>query len=167
MSRRSSPKVGRPPPASSPATRASMRANRGRDTHPEVLLDHALQARGLSSYSRNDGSLRGTPDFVFGERRLAVFVNGCYWHRCPHCRPRLPKANAGYWEAKFRDNRARDRRVRTTLSSQGWRVMTVWECTVKHDAPAVARRVARAVNRVGGLHRAADGPLETERERRF
>lgn len=68
---------------------------------------------------------------------MAIFVNGCFWHRCPHCQPKVPKSHPEYWEAKFAANRARDARKADQLEAAGWHVATVWECEVRRQPTEV------------------------------
>jgi len=108
----------------------------------ERRLRSALWRQGVRGY-RLHPALPGRPDLVFSASRLAVFVHGCFWHRCPRCALRLPKANAAFWKLKFEQNLARDGRASEALRAEGWRVMVVWECDVRRNDSAVARRVAR------------------------
>lgn len=117
------------PPASSEATRIAMRGNRRAETAPEVELRRVLHARGLR-YRKDAliraGEVRVRPDLVFRALRVAVFVDGCFWHGCPeHCR--MPGSNVAYWEAKIARNRARDQRNDAALAGAGWRVVRIWE----------------------------------------
>lgn len=111
-----------------------MRANRGRDTGPEVALRSALHARGLRF--RKDHRLdlgegrRVRPDVVFPKLRLAVFVDGCFWHGCQEHRS-LPTSNAAFWRKKIEGTRQRDRQQVAWLEAAGWTVVRVWE----HDLP--------------------------------
>ena len=127
-----------------------MRANRSKDTKPELTLRRALWAAGLRGYRKNVRKLPGTPDVVFGRARLAILVHGCYWHSCPTCgHQRVPKTNAAYWEAKFAGNRERDARNLAALEGLGYRVLVVWECEMKMDGvKEVVARVA-ALLRIG------------------
>jgi DNA mismatch endonuclease, patch repair protein len=105
-----------------------MRGNRGADTAPEVALRSALHRRGLR-FRKNVQAvpgLRCRPDVVFTARRVAVFLDGCYWHRCPE-HGVSPRRNAGYWSAKLDRNVARDRRNDEALAAAGWKVVRVWE----------------------------------------
>lgn len=109
-----------------------MQGNRGKDTKPELLLRKALWSAGLRGYRKNVARLPEKPDIVFGRQRLAVFVHGCYWHQCPHCKRNLtPSTNSAFWAAKFSTNRERDERQKAALEAAGWRVLVVWECEVK------------------------------------
>lgn len=122
------------------ATAKSMRANRGKDTGPERALRQALWTAGLRGYRKNVKTLPGKPDIVFGKSKLAIFVHGCYWHQCPHCKRNLkPSLNGGYWNAKFEQNQARDARNQAALEAMGYRVLVVWECELKRIEEVVQR----------------------------
>jgi DNA mismatch endonuclease (patch repair protein) len=132
------------PPASSYVARRTMEANRRADTTPERLLRSALHARGLR-YRKDRridaGGRHVRPDLVFGPAHVAVFVDGCFWHRCP-IHAGFPASNAEYWQAKFDRNVARDRADDAALEAAGWSVIRVWE----HEDPAdAAQRVEIAV----------------------
>lgn len=121
--------------ASSPASRAVMSANKGRDTKPERLLRSALHRRGLRYRvsARPIADLRRTADVVFTKTRVAVFVDGCFWHGCPeHHRPATKRAE--FWQEKIEGNRARDADTNAALNAQGWTVVRVWE----HEDPELA-----------------------------
>ncbi|REJ76047.1 MAG: very short patch repair endonuclease [Acidobacteria bacterium] len=74
--------------------------------------------------------LPGKPDFAFPKAKLAVFLDGCFWHGCPNCY-RAPKSSKAYWKDKLSRNKARDKRVTEELEEKGWRVMRFWECELK------------------------------------
>src|SRR5712692_3388456 len=95
------PRAQPPPEPTSEAVSRSMKANKGVDTSPELLLRSALWRDGIVGYRTHNRNLPGRPDISFSEARLAIFVHGCFWHRCPNCKPRLPKAHRAYWKAKF------------------------------------------------------------------
>jgi DNA mismatch endonuclease (patch repair protein) len=82
------------------------------------------------------------PDFVFPKQRLAVFVDGCFWHGCPRCYQK-PKQNAKFWREKIGGNQARDRRVTRQLRKQGWSVCRIWECRLKKSPEVCMRRIER------------------------
>lgn len=130
-----------------------MRANRSKDTKPELTLRRALWAAGLRGYRKNVRKLPGTPDVVFGRARLAVLVHGCYWHSCPTCaRNRVPKTNAAYWEAKFAGNRERDARNLVALEVLGYRIHVVWECELKKGGvEAVVALIGELLGSVGDV----------------
>ena len=119
-----------------------MQGNRSRDTKPELLLRSLLHARGLR-YRVNHRLLgtRYTADVVFTRARVAVFVDGCWWHKCPE-HYKEPKSNTRYWLPKVDRNVARDAKVDALLDDAGWTVVRAWE----HEDPvAVADRVERVV----------------------
>jgi len=122
-----------------------MLANVGEGTSPEVALRRALRAAEARGYRVNFRAEGVRPDIVFTRKRVAVFVHGCFWHRCPACRHPLPRANREFWLAKFRRNRERDRRKRRVLERAGWRVVELWEHDVRDDLARATRAVRRLV----------------------
>lgn len=127
----------------SPATRKAMQGNRSRDTKPELLLRSILHRRGLRYRvaAKPIPDLRNTADLVFTKARVAVFVDGCFWHGCA-THYRRPSSNIEYWDAKVRRNVARDHEIDAVLANEGWTIIRVWE----HDDPSmVADRVESAV----------------------
>jgi DNA mismatch endonuclease (patch repair protein) len=115
-----------------------MSRNRGRDTKPEVSLRKACFALGLRY--RLQANLPGRPDFVFPKYRLAVFVDGCFWHGCP-LHYQAPRTRAAFWSAKRKANATRDGAVAEALQDQGWQVLRVWEHEVRTDVGLAARTV--------------------------
>ena len=107
-----------------------MRTVHSEKTGPERLLRMALTRERLRGWKLNEALLPGRPDFAFRRPKLAVFVDGCFWHGCLRCY-RNPKSNARYWNAKLRMNRARDKRDTKALSELGWRVLRLWEHQVQ------------------------------------
>ncbi|MEU2043282.1 very short patch repair endonuclease [Nocardia niwae] len=142
--------VDRPLPsdssASSPSVRAVMRANRRRDTAPELALRRRLYSRGLRYRVdvRPLAQLRRTADIVFAADRVAVFVDGCFWHGCPvHHRPATK--NSAFWVQKIQANQSRDRDTSSKLIDAGWTVIRVWE----HEDPTdAAARIEETVRRL-------------------
>lgn len=121
-----------------------MRRVKGRDTSVELLLRKALWAEGLHGYRLDVKRLPGRPDVVFGPLKVALFVDGCFWHGCPrHCR--MPSSNRAYWEKKIGRNVERDKISAATLREQGWRVIRFWEHQVRKDPGHLARRVGRVL----------------------
>jgi DNA mismatch endonuclease (patch repair protein) len=131
--------------ASSPAARRVMQGNKKRDTRPELAVRRAVHAMGLR-YRVACRPLRGerwTADLVFSRARVAVFVDGCFWHGCPE-HFKGPRTNRPYWSSKIAGNRVRDERVGATLEREGWQVLRFWE---HQPAEEVAREIARSVRR--------------------
>ena len=127
------------------AVMARIRGSGNKDT--ELRMMALFRAHRITGWRRRT-SLFGKPDFVFRRERVAVFVDGCFWHGCP--KPKhapLPKNRAEWWAAKLARNRARDLLVTRTLRKAGWRVVRVWECDLakQKNWPRVARRVTRAL----------------------
>lgn len=125
-----------------------MQANRRRDTGPELRLRRLLHAAGLRyrvDYPPLAG-VRRRADVAFTRSRVAVFVDGCYWHGCPTHGPKKFGTNAEFWTAKIAANRARDADTDARLEAAGWRVLRFWE----HDDPAAAARRIESVVRGTG-----------------
>ena len=136
------------PVASSLAAHATMRGNRRRDTLPERRLRSALHKAGWRfrvdlRLDTGEGKVR--PDIVFTRRRVAVFMDGCFWHACPEHRQR-PRANSQYWESKIRINVARDSSDTRSLEQAGWKVVRIWEHEPVIDA---VNSVEAALTRIG------------------
>ncbi len=130
--------------ATSVSVRRSMLSNRSSDTGPELGLRRALHARGLRY--RKDHRIvlpaqRVRPDVVFTRLKIAVFVDGCFWHVCPE-HGSTPKTNVSYWEPKLAANVMRDRAGDEALSEAGWLVVRVWE---HEPSEAAAEKVKRVV----------------------
>lgn len=143
--------------AISPAVRKVMQGNKSRDTKPEIAVRSAVHALGMRFRvaARPITSLRRTADLVFRRVRIAVFIDGCFWHGCPlHHLP--PKSHAGYWASKITINRSRDAHTTELLAAAGWTVMRFWS----HENPEdVASRIQKQVQRI---HRT----LKTTKERK-
>ncbi len=118
------------PKASSYAVHKSMQGNKRKDTKPELLVRQRLREAGLGGY-RLQWKVPGRPDVAWPGKKVALFVNGCYWHRCPHCSPSLPKKNTEYWVAKFNRNQERDAENLAALHKAGWKTHVIWECELK------------------------------------
>jgi DNA mismatch endonuclease (patch repair protein) len=132
--------------ASNLKVRRRMQRQRVRDTAPEIALRHELHRLGLR-YRLDRQVVRGTRrrvDIVFGPTKVAVLVDGCFWHGCPEHGSHQPKVNTWYWPDKIAKNKERDADTDKRLRSDGWLVIRVWE----HDDPIkAARRISRAVAR--------------------
>lgn len=122
-------------PSTDPLTSARMRAQRRRDTAPEVALRRELHRRGARFFVDRAPlrGLRRRADLVFPRRRVAVYVDGCFWHSCPQ-HATSPKNNAQWWADKLAANVVRDRDTDTRLADAGWTVVRVWE----HEDPTEA-----------------------------
>ncbi len=138
--------TGRRPAARDPVVRARMARQSSRDTYPELLLRSEMHSLGLRYFvdRRPLPSLRRRADVVFPRARLAVYMDGCFWHGCPE-HASWPAHNAAWWREKIRGNQERDRDTDRRLEAAGWSVLRFWE----HDDPReAARLVAEAVTRL-------------------
>src|ERR1700722_3149419 len=143
------PGFERPPKAvgrtETPAQRSAiMRAVKSRDTAPELVVRKLLRSI-APGYRLCRADLPGKPDVVYGRRRLAIFVHGCFWHGHAWARgARAPRTNAAYWSAKIARNRARDEANLKALAAQGWRTILVYECALR-DLDALRPRPGAAL----------------------
>lgn len=141
--------------ASSDAVRRSMQANKARDTKPELRLRRAVHARGLRYRvaERPLSELRRTADLVFTRAKIAVYVDGCFWHGCPQHHT-VAKTNANFWAEKVSRNRERDRETDHVLAENGWLAIRIWEHEPVDDA---AERIQAAwTERVKGRNARTD-----------
>ncbi len=132
---------------STPATRRKMQAQGRANTEPELALRRELHRRGLRYrlHARVvPGTNRRTVDIVFPSARVAVFVDGCFWHGCPAHRQARPQTNTALWIDKITNNAARDRDTDARLTEAGWTIVRIWE----HENPSeAADRIEQAVRR--------------------
>jgi DNA mismatch endonuclease, patch repair protein len=118
---------------------------RSRDTKPEIRLRRLLWACGLRGY-RLHKKLPGKPDIVYSRVRLAIFIDGCFWHGCTECGDgRTPSSNTSYWSAKRKMNQERDVRRTRELEQMGWRVVRLWEHQVTKEAESCVVLIERLV----------------------
>lgn len=114
---------------------AKIRGRGNKDT--ELALAKIFRQNKITGWRRNQ-SVFGRPDFVFKSRKVAVFVDGCFWHGCPKCY-RAPKSNRRFWRQKITRNRKRDLEVNRVLRSQGWKVVRFWECALHAEKQVVTK----------------------------
>jgi DNA mismatch endonuclease (patch repair protein) len=126
---------------------------RTRDTEPELRLRRELYKQGVR-YRLHRKDLPGTPDIYVPRLRLAIFVNGCFWHGHNCTRGRRPSSNTDFWNTKIDRNRVRDVQVERALGTLGIEFMAVWQCTVR-EFDSIASAIAKRYGRVG---RASDVP---------
>src|SRR3989338_5076351 len=119
-----------------------MASVRGRDTKPELQMKRFLRGNGFSYQPKATGN----PDFLNEKKRVAIFVDGCFWHGCPKCYS-SPKSNKKFWRDKVQRNRRNDRNVAAELSRAGYRVIRVWEHTLKRNCGLVQKRIEAALGR--------------------
>ena len=124
---------GRAPIPEKEITSQVMSLIRAKNTKPELMLRKALYQSGLRGYRLHWKKAPGRPDIVYPKDKLAIFVHGCFWHRCPYCNPSFPKTHTEFWEEKFRKNAERDQRKIKELQDNGWKVLVFWECQIKDN----------------------------------
>jgi DNA mismatch endonuclease (patch repair protein) len=119
------------------AVMSRIRGHGNKDT--ELALMKLFRQNCITGWRRNQ-KVFGKPDFIFRQARLALFVDGCFWHGCPrHCK--MPAGNRAFWQKKLDTNKARDRRVNRELRQLGWRVIRIWEHDLAKRGPACIRRI--------------------------
>lgn len=123
---------------------AKVRSRGNRST--EAKLRASLVGAGVTGWRLHARDVPGTPDFAFDDARVAVFVDGCFWHGCPRCY-RRPASSQAYWDEKVKRNMARDRRNRAALRRAGWIAVPVWEHSLKEPAKVRARIQAAIAKR--------------------
>lgn len=122
------------------AVMALIRGSGNKDTELRMIM--LFRAHGITGWRRKT-KVFGKPDFIFPNHRVAVFVDGCFWHRHPGCKfSYTPKSRTEFWLPKFEKNVARDQLVTRTLRKAGWRVVRIWECQL------AAAKMARAISRI-------------------
>lgn len=121
--------------------RKTMMANKSKNTAPELEIRRILREMGHSGYRLNWKNAPGKPDIAYPGRKIAIFVNGCFWHRCPYCNLPLPKTHMEYWKPKFQKNVERDRRNIDGLLAANWTVLVIWECEIKKKPKEVRNRL--------------------------
>lgn len=145
------------PHPTSPQVTVRMRANRKRDTKPEIAVRSLLHARGLRFRKHYPIRLPDRivrPDVIFTRQKLAVFIDGCFWHACP-THGTDPTRNTSYWREKLKRNVDRDRAIDQALTAAGWHVLRAWE----HERPSdTAELVAKSLQRLTPTFREVGHP---------
>jgi DNA mismatch endonuclease (patch repair protein) len=128
---------------------AKIRAKGNRST--EGVVEHMLRAEKIAGWTKHPSLIPGKPDFYFSAYRLALFVDGCFWHGCPRCARRLPKNRRKFWSTKLTGNRRRDQSVGRLLHRKGYHVMRIWE----HDLRGTSwlKRLHSNFDRIGSRAR--------------
>lgn len=119
--------------------RKTMQAVKGKGTKLERRLWSMLAGMGISGWKKNAESFAGKPDVVFVEQRIAIFIDGCFWHGCPHCNRKLPVTNHEYWERKINRNVELAQLNNEKLQIAGWTVIRIWEHEMRDTAIIRAR----------------------------
>jgi DNA mismatch endonuclease (patch repair protein) len=106
----------------------------------ELKLRGSIVRSGTRGWRMHVANLPGRPDFFFSSERVAVFVDGCFWHGCPKC-GHIPKTNRPYWRKKLARNKQRDAQIKKILRSDGVRVLRLWECQLRDNPTSCLRRL--------------------------
>jgi DNA mismatch endonuclease (patch repair protein) len=122
-----------------------MRANKSKDSIPELIVRKWLYEKGYKGYRINSRKLPGRPDICFQKFKTAIFVHGCFWHRCPLCTKDVPKNNRNFWTKKFENNISRDNKKIEELTRLGWKTLVIWECEVK---PSLDKRTIKKLKQL-------------------
>ena len=137
---------GRAPIPKNKITSKVMRSNKAKNTKPELKFRMALTRNGIHGFTLHSKSLPGRPDISFNKNKIAVFINGCFWHRCPYCDLAIPKSNRSFWKNKFIKNIKRDKVKKSELQKLGWKVLTIWECKIKNGTRTQINRINNYLN---------------------
>ena len=128
------------------AIEKTMKANRSKNTRPEQIARKVLREKGFPGYRLNWKKAPGKPDIAYPGKKIAIFINGCFWHRCPICDMPLPKTHQDYWKPKFEKNMARDQNNYAELQAKGWTTVVIWECQIKNNAENAMKPAIVAIN---------------------
>lgn len=119
---------------------------RAKNTKPEIKLRKALFQKGLRGYKIHY-NLHGKPDIVFTKYKIAVFIDGCFWHKCPKCFVK-PKTKKSYWLKKIENNKKRDKLVNEKLKNEGWLVLRFWEHQIEKEIDNVVKNIQLKLEKV-------------------
>ena len=117
---------------------------KGKNTKPEIRLRKELLSKGLKGY-RIHKNITGKPDIIFPKQKIAIFIDGCFWHRCPVCY-KEPKTNSKFWSEKIESNKLRDKKINVQLKKKGWRVLRFWEHEIKKDVSGCADKIKKVIS---------------------
>ena len=134
---------GRAPIPKKDITSKIMSHIRAKNTTPERIMRAALNKAGLVGYKLNFKRLPGRPDICYPSKRIAILIHGCYWHRCPQCKPSMPKTHLSFWKDKFKKNKARDKKKLALLHKLGWKSIVVWECEIKKSLSKAIKNIEK------------------------
>ena len=124
---------GRSPIPEKEITSKIMSRIKGKNTKPEITLRQEMWKNGIRGYRLHWKKAAGRPDIAFPSKKVAIFVNGCYWHRCSNCNPSFPKTHQDFWKDKFKKNKERDKKKINDLQEDDWKVIVIWECKIKKN----------------------------------
>lgn len=120
---------------------------KGKDTKPELKIRSLLTASGMRGYRLHWKTVPGRPDIAYPCKKIAIFINGCFWHRCPYCDLPLPKSHKPFWKKKFQKNVERDKRKLSDLRRIGWKTIVLWECEIEKNPKKGIRKIERVYHK--------------------
>ncbi len=138
----------RSPSPKSESVSKVMSSNRHKNSIPELFLRKGLWKLGLKGYRLHYKLIPGRPDITFVSKKIAIFVNGCFWHRCPYCNYSLPKSNTIFWGNKFDKNIKRDKEKIEQLKKMNWNVIVIWECQIKKDIENCLKEIVNLTSHI-------------------
>jgi DNA mismatch endonuclease, patch repair protein len=136
---------GRAPIPEHESTSRLMSTIKGRNTKPELNIRRELWKKRIRGYRLHWKKVPGTPDISFPGKKIAIFINGCFWHRCPNCNPPIPKSHSNFWYNKFQKNVERDKIKIQQLNENGWRTIILWECQINADIDGCTKRLINCI----------------------
>lgn len=119
-----------------------MRQIKSKNTKPELALRKELFKQGIRGYRIHYSKLPGKPDIAFTKKKIAIFINGCFWHKCPICFKKYPKHNKSYWKNKINSNCKRDMTNYLNLKDLGWTVVVLWDCGLKENLEGYVKEIS-------------------------
>lgn len=137
----------RSPKPSSVLASKVMSSIHGKDTKPEMVIRKLLWQNDLKGYRVHWKKVFGRPDIAYPSKKLAIFINGCFWHRCPKCDLPIPKSNREFWENKFVNNIIRDSMKINRLEQLGWDVLVFWECDILSEPKVLINKVREKLSK--------------------
>lgn len=106
----------------------------------EIAFSKLLRANKITGWRRHSRRVIGVPDFIFPKNKMAIFIDGCFWHGCPRCKTQ-PKTNRAYWKIKIANNQKRDKEVKKQLVLEGWKVLRFWEHEIKGNPNRILDKI--------------------------
>ena len=125
--------------------RYNMSRIQAKNTGPEVKLRKLLYAEGIRGY-RIHYDLPGKPDIVFTKKKIAIFIDGCFWHKCPACFQE-PETRKEFWTKKIQSNVDRDKKVNELLKDDGWTILRFWEHDVRKNPDAIVKQISEMIGK--------------------
>ena len=119
---------------------------RGKNTGPEIKLRKMLWSEGIRGY-RIHHNLPGQPDIVFTKKKIAIFIDGCFWHKCPACFQE-PETRKEFWMKKIQSNVDRDKKVNEQLQAEGWTIIRIWEHEIRKEPETILSKIMFLLDRI-------------------